>query len=165
MKVAENDENLTKEERQEFQDAKNFLDEHFELEKQGIIKKALEAFQEVLEEDKNFIKNFPLNEYVIAQASSDNKNSVDKIRELQEFIETNFESVDFEEFEKNPVEKGITPDYLLDLVNEALPNLFGSKQALGKVLREVVIDGDNVRYKNLSDKRYYNLRYLKDEEQ
>lgn len=165
MKVAENAENLTEEERQEFQDAKNFLDEHFELERQGIVKKALEAFQEVLEEDKNFITNFPLNECVIAQASSDNKNSVDKIRELQKFIETNFESVDFEEFEKNPVEKGITPDYLLDLVNEALPNLFGSKQALGKVLREVVIDGDNVRYKDLSDKRYYNLRYLKDEEQ
>ena len=152
---------MTEEERQGFHDAKNFLNEHFEIEKQGIVKKALEAFQEVLEENKEFISNFPLNDCVKVCAvglNNVNKSLADKVSELQEFIETNFELVDFKEFEKNPDVKGMSPDRLFEMVDKELPRLFGDSKSLGKAIREVGVAGSSIATKDYKNKRYYNLR-------
>ena len=159
MKAAENDENLTNEERQGFHDAKNFFDENFEIEKQGIVKKALEAFQEVLEENKEFISNFPLNDCVKVCAvglNNANKNWDDKILELQEFIETNFELVDEQELQ-NAQNNGIKSEQLFEMVDKALPKLFGSPNSLGKAIKQVIVDGSHIVTKDNEGKRFYNL--------
>ena len=165
MKAAENDKNLTEEERQDFQDAKNFFNEHFELEKQRIVKKALEAFQEVLDDDKQFIYNFPLNDCILVCAvglNNINKSPIDKISDLQEFIKNNFELVDSQEFQSDP-NNGIKSDVLFEMVDKELPKLFGNSKSLGKAMKEVVVDGSFIATKDYRDKRYYNLRLKVDE--
>ena len=147
----------------------DFLDNHFEHEKCGIVKKALRALHEVMANRKRFVHRFPLNACVggtvrglpaedksVANAFSpvNDKNDI-----LRNFIEDRFEVIDLAVFQAHPKE-GISAQHLVTLVSEKFPNIFGNanSNSLGKILRQIHVSGKVIETSDFENKRYYNLR-------
>lgn len=142
----------------------DFMENHFEREKQGIARKALEAIHNVMSNGKRFACEFPLNGCVGGVVSTNNNlavsgESIDRLELLKNFIETKFVFVE-EAFQTNPRE-GIEAKKFFEMVNVDMPNIFVNSNSLGKVLGQVKPFGKSISKKDYSDTRYYNLK-LKD---
>ena len=146
----------------------DFMDNHFEKEKRGIVKKALEALHEVMSSGKRFVHRFPLNECVggtinVSRPERENTSKelstgIDKMNELHKLIETCFDVVDFANFQANPKECVKAQD-LLEIVKKKLP-VFGqaSVNSLGKNLNGMHVAGKTIEKIEFDGKTYYNLR-------
>lgn len=146
----------------------DFMDNHFEKEKRGIVKKALEALHEVMSSGKRFVHRFPLNECVggtinVSRPERENTSKelstgIDKMNELHKLIETCFDVVDFANFQANPKECVKAQD-LLEIVKKKLP-VFGqaSVNSLGKNLNGMRVADKTIEKVESDGKTYYNLR-------
>ena len=139
----------------------DFLENHFEREKQGIARKALEAIHAVMSNGKRFACEFPLNGCVGGVVVSGNNLMLsedftkNRLELLTNFIEKNFVFVE-EAFQVDPRE-GIEAKKFFEMVNVDMPNIFANSNSLGKALSQVRPFGKNVDKKDYSDTRYYNL--------
>lgn len=75
----------------------DFIENYFQKEKQGIVRKALEALHDVMKNGKKFVRRYPLNGCVGGIVDSSNapvafpEPTRDKGQRLKEFIEANYE--------------------------------------------------------------------------
>lgn len=146
----------------------DFLDNHFEHEKCGIVKKALRALHEVMANRKRFVHRFPLNECIggtinVSRPERENTSKelstgIAKKNELHKLIETCFDVVDFANFQANPKECVKAQD-LLEIVKKKLP-VFGqaSVNSLGKNLNGMRVADKTIEKVESDGKTYYNLR-------
>ena len=143
--------------------AEVYKNNYFDREKQGIVRKALEALHGVMKNGRRFIHRYPLNDCVgKGVAPSDaplllNDPAKDKGQLLKEFIENHYEFVDDEIFQVDP-RSGTDAPTLFKMVSMMLPNIFASSSSLGKALKEITVFGNQIVTKDFSDTRYYNVR-------
>lgn len=144
----------------------DFMDNYFYKEKQGIVRKALEALHDVMKNGKKFVRKYPLNGCVGGTVNSSNtlmalnEPAKDKgqLRQLlKEFIETNFNLIDEKDFQANP-KSGVDAPTFFKLVSMALSNTFANSNSLGKALKDITISEKSIKTKDFSDIRYYNLK-------
>ncbi len=141
----------------------DFMDNYFYKEKQGIVRKALEALHDVMKNGKKFVRKYPLNGCVGGTVNSSNtlmalnEPAKDKGQLLKEFIETNFNLIDEKDFQANP-KSGVDAPTFFKLVSMALSNTFANSNSLGKALKDITISEKSIKTKDFSDIRYYNLK-------
>ena len=149
--------------------AEEFIERHFEEEKQGIVKKALEALHCVISNGENFMNRFNLNEVIgrtllagdpekLKQNFMKNLENIDKDGALRFYVQNDFEFISKDEFIKDP-RQGIKPaDFLEYLKSKADKFNKSNTAAIGKKLRDTY-EGLFVS-EELPDKSaiYYNLR-------
>ena len=145
----------------------DFIDNHFEDEKHGIVKKALFALHEVIADRKRFVHRFPLNGCVGTKVNVSSSEEEDTSTEgsdeksiiLQTFIETNFDVIDSAIFQDTPTE-GISARRLVTIVSKELPDhfRFATSNSLGKVLKKIKIADKSVEIRDSGNNRYYNLK-------
>lgn len=110
--------------------AEEFIEHHFEEEKQGIVKKALEALHGVISNGKNFAYRFPLNKVIgrtlLAGAPEKRKqqfieacDNLDKDGALKFCVQSDFEFIPKDEFTANP-KSGIKPADFLKYLKRAV---------------------------------------------
>lgn len=145
-----------------------FMDNHFEKEKRGIVKKALGALHEVMSSGKRFVHRFPLNECIggtinVSRPERENTSKelstgIAKKNELHKLIETCFDVIDLANFQANPKECVKAQD-LLEIVKKKLP-VFGqaSVNSLGKNLNGMRVADKTIEKVESDGKTYYNLR-------
>lgn len=143
--------------------AEVYKNEHFDREKRGIVKKALEALHGVMKNGRRFIHRYPLNDCVgkaVAPSNSlvlSTELAKDKGQLLKEFIENHYEFVDDEIFQENP-KSGIDAPTFFKIVSMMLPNIFATANSLGKALKDITVFGKTIETRDFSDRRYYNVR-------
>ena len=143
--------------------AEIYKNNYFDKEKQGIVRKALEALQGVMKNGRRFIHRYPLNDYVgKADAPSNalvmlNEPAKDKGQLLKEFIEKHYDLVDAEIFHSEP-KNGTDAPTFFKIVSMMLPNIFANSSSLGKTLKDITVFGKQIESKDFSDTRYYNIK-------
>ena len=143
--------------------AEVYKNKYFDREKQGIVRKALEALHGVMKNGRRFIHRYPLNECVgKAVAPSNpivllNEPAKDKGQLLKEFIENHYNLIDSESFQRDP-RSGTDAPTFFKMVSIMMPNTFANANSLGKTLKEITIFGSQIETKDFSDTRYYNIR-------
>ena len=150
--------------------AEDFIENHFEEEKQGIVKKALEALHRVISNGKNFANRFLLNKVIGHNLFADDpakrkqcfveacENLADKDSTLRFFVQNDFEFISQDEFNAN-IRNGITPADFLEYLKSKTDKFNKSNTAaIGKKLKELYETFFISR--ELPDKSaiYYNLR-------
>ena len=143
--------------------AEVYKNNYFNREKQGIVRKALEALHGVMRNGRRFIHRYPLNECVgKAVAPSNalvplNEPAKDKGQLLKELIENHYEFVDDKIFQADP-RCGTDAPTFFKMVSMTLPNIFANVNSLGKALKDITVFGKTIETKDFSDIRYYNVR-------
>ena len=149
--------------------AEEFIGHHFENEKQGIVKKALEALHGVISNGKKFVDTFPLNKVIgrtllacdpekLKQRFIKSCENLDKDGALRFWVKSDFEFIPKDEFTANP-RNGIKPaDFLEHLKSKTNKFNKSNTAAIGKKLKEIY--ATLFVSEELSDKSatYYNLR-------
>ena len=149
--------------------AEDFIENHFEEEKQGIVKKALEALHGVISNRKNFAYRFPLNEVIgrtlltgdpekLKQRFIEPSKNFGKDDAFRFCVQNDFDFIPKDEFAAN-IRSGITPaDFLEHLKSKTNEFNKSNTAAIGKKLKEMY--EPFFVSEELPDKSaiYYNLR-------
>ena len=143
--------------------AEVYKNNYFDREKQGIVRKALEALHGVMKNGRRFIHRYPLNECVgKAVAPSNallplNEPAKDKGQLLKDFIENHYEFVDDKIFQADP-RSGTDAPTFFKMVSMMFPGTFANSNSLGKALKDIAVFGKTIETRDFSDIRYYNVR-------
>lgn len=138
---------------------KDYFENQYEAERSGIVKKALEAFDEVLQNNETFSPQFLLNGAVsgsnnvgIVVAPEERENLLFRI------VDENFDFVDNDQFLAEP-KTGMLAKHVYNYINGEQPNLVSRPAELSKQLKNLF--SDKFASREYADKTYFNLR-LKD---
>ena len=141
------------------QSIKDYFENQYEEERPGIVKKALEAFDEVLQNNETFSPLFSLNAVVsgsnnvgIVVASEERENLLFRI------VNENFDFVDSDQFLAEP-KTGMLAKHVYNYINGEQPNLVSRPAELSKQLKNLF--SKQFASREYADKTYFNLR-LKD---
>ena len=140
-----------------------FIRDHFENqyeeERPAIVKKALEAFAEVLQNNETFAAQFPLNEVVsVANNAPMAVSSVERESLLFRIVNENFGFVDIDQFLAEP-KMGMLAKHVYNYINGGRANLIARPAELSKQLKNLF--AKQFASREYADKTYFNLR-LKD---
>ena len=144
--------------------AEDFIENHFEEEKQGIVKKALEALHGVISNRKNFAYRFPLNEVIGRTLLTGDPEKLEPSKNFGKddafrfCVQNDFDFIPKDEFVAN-IRSGITPaDFLEHLKSKTNEFNKSNTAAIGKKLKEMY--EPFFVSEELPDKSaiYYNLR-------
>lgn len=136
---------------------KNYLNEGFDNEKSGIIKKSLLAFQEVLENDNNFTYRYPLNENINTTYQSNDSESTDKL--FKNLILSNMEFTDNKsEYSKaKDIKEYLNQEIQQGRLKGSSLKIFDRPHEIGKLLQKIFCNELNsFRQK---DETLYNLKF------
>ena len=138
---------------------KDYFENQYEEERPGIVKKALEAFNEVLQNNETFSPSFPLNA-VVSEANNVGIIVVPEEREnlLFRIVDENFDFVDSDQFLTEP-KTGMLAKHVYNYINGEQPNLISRPAELSKQLKNLF--AKKFVSREYADKTYFNLR-LKD---
>lgn len=141
------------------QSIKDYFENQYEEERPGIVKKALEAFDEVLQNNETFSPLFSLNAVVsgsnnvgIVVASEERENLLFRI------VNENFDFVDSDQFLAEP-KTGMLAKHVYNYINGEQPNLVSRPAELSKQLKNLF--AKKFVSREYADKTYFNLS-LKD---
>ena len=138
---------------------KDYFKNQYEEERPGNVKKELEAFDEVLQNNETFLPLFSLNAVVsgsnnvgIVVAPEERENLLFRI------VDENFDFVDNDQFLAEP-KTGMLAKHVYNYINGEQPNLVSRPAELSKQLKNLF--SDKFASREYADKTYFNLR-LKD---
>ena len=141
-----------------------FFEEHFfEKEKAGIVKKALEAFHNVMVNGGRFSYDFPINECVEATNAEEQLTEAEKARvetELQQehkIAESKLEQVVNKLFIFTGEKCELSAQEVFQTLNRCLPNEIKDSASMGRKMTQIF----NGKFKTnrKSDGTFYNLQY------
>lgn len=158
-----------------YREIRDYFLNHFEEEKQGIVREIIAAFQEVYDNDKIFKINYTLNGCVASVRNVSPTNSAgntesenfdtdgdmkeelsEKERRLSELIDSDFDFTDDEEYY-------MRSEDVFKYVDEKLPQYFGRKEEVGKAL--IKLFGDSIKWSKRKDnKTWYKIKISEDAE-
>ena len=129
----------------------NFEEYYFEKEKDGIIKKALEAFSEVLQSGGKFAVDYPINA-VVEAISEEDGDEVGQLSapnaKIKQVVEENF---DFTE------DCNLSAKEVFTQLNDILPNAVKDPASMGRKLANIF--GDDLKSRRTNECTFYNLDY------
>ena len=157
--ISANENCISDEEKLMTEKIKNYLNEGFNNEKNGIIKKSLLAFQEVLENDNNFTYRYPLNEnlsntFQVNCPENTDQNLKNLILSVMEFTDDKSEyskAKDIKEYLNREIKQG-------RLKNSSLKT-FDRPHEVGKFLQRIF--GNEIESFRQNDETLYNLKFIK----
>ena len=137
------------------EEVSNFEEFYFEKEKDGIIKKALQAFSEVLNSGGKFAVDYPINAVVEASSTEDDDDGDVEMAQLsvpnskiKQVVENIF---DFTE------DCNLSAKEVFARLNESLPNEVKDPASMGRKLANIF--RDDLQSKRSNECTFYNLTY------
>lgn len=146
-----------------------FEDNYFETEKEGIIRKALEAFHNVIRNDRKFCCSPQINEYVVKSINTYTDTEREIVNEIKKDCKpfTNTSKKKLQEILKDlfvltdECNQNMSLENILNKIKKIDSTLVTNSNQMGKDLKTFF--GENLKVERVNATMYYNLSYKTNE--